>query len=123
MKSPRTAIVAAAVLGMQPASLIRYRPPGIHRLADAAQKRDVAGVRQLLKTADVNGSQPDGATALAWAAHWDDVVLADLLLAAGANPNAANALGVTPLMLAAVNGSDAHDRAAAEGRRQGRRGA
>ena len=64
------------------------------------------GVRQLLKTADVNGSQPDGATALAWAAHWDDVVLADLLLAAGANPNAANALGVTPLMLAAVNGSD-----------------
>ncbi len=33
--------------------------------------------------------------------------LADLLLGAGANPNAVNALGVTPLMLAAVNGSDA----------------
>ena len=105
MKSPRTAIVAAAMLV---AACIAHPvwAAGDSRIADAAQKRDVAGVRQLLKTADVNGAQPDGATALAWAAHWDDVVLADLLLTAGANPNAANALGVTPLMLAAVNGSD-----------------
>ena len=105
VKSPRTAIVAAAVL----VAACMAHPvwaAGDSRIADAAQKRDAAGVRQLLKTADVNGSQPDGATALAWAAHWDDVVLADLLLAAGANPNAANELGVTPLMLAAVNGSD-----------------
>jgi ankyrin repeat protein len=78
------------------------------RLVTAAQKRDSAAVRQLLKQgANVNASQPDGATALAWAAHWDDQTIADLLLASGANANAANELGMTPLMLASINGSGA----------------
>ena len=76
------------------------------KLADAVQRRDRPAVAELLKQrADVNVPQPDGATALAWAAHWDEHEIADRLLAAGANPNAANDLGVTPLMLAAVNGS------------------
>ena len=78
------------------------------RLADAAQRRDRAAIAELLKQrVDVNVPQPDGATALAWAAHWNDVELTDRLVAAGANPNKANDLGVTPLMLAAVNGSSA----------------
>lgn len=53
--------------------------------------------------ADVKGRHPDGATALHWAAHWDDLDTARLLLRAGADPNATNDLGVTPLSLACVN--------------------
>jgi ankyrin repeat protein len=44
-----------------------------HRLLDAAKRRDQAAVRSLLQASmDVNVRQPDGATALPWAAHWDD---------------------------------------------------
>ena len=50
--------------------------------------------------ADVNGRQPDGATALHWAAHWADMETVTVLLAAGADPNAANDFGVTPLSMA-----------------------
>jgi ankyrin repeat protein len=78
------------------------------RLADAVQRRDQAAIRALLnQRIDVNIAQPDGATALAWAAHWNDLETADLLIRAGANPNRANDLAVTPLMLAALNGSAA----------------
>jgi len=71
------------------------------RLADAAKNQDRDAVRALLQQhADVNASQGDGATALHWAAYWDDAVMADMLLRARANVNAANELGVTPLALA-----------------------
>ena len=40
-------------------------------------------------------------TALHWAAHWDDLDTAKLLLRAGANAKAANRYGVTPLHEAA----------------------
>ena len=74
------------------------------RLIEALQRRDTGTARKLLGDGvDVNVRRGDGATALAWAAHWDDLETAGLLLAAGADPNAANALGVTPLMLAATN--------------------
>src|SRR5438309_10890186 len=70
------------------------------RLVDAAKNRDHEAVRSLLKQhVDVNTSQADGATALAWAAHWDDLEGADLLIRAGANVNAANSYVVTPLSL------------------------
>ncbi len=49
--------------------------------------------------------QPDGATALHWAAHWDDLDTAALLLRAGADVNAANDFGVTPLSIACTNAS------------------
>ena len=56
-------------------------------VADAAMNGDRAAVRLLLqKKADVNAPQADGATALEWAAYRDDLELADLLIAAGANP-------------------------------------
>src|ERR1051326_5637778 len=77
------------------------------RLVDAVKNRDAAAARALVRGhADVNARRADGATALAWAAHWDDLELAALLVSAGANVNAANALGVTPLSLACVNGSE-----------------
>src|SRR5713101_5323209 len=74
---------------------------GAPRLADAVKHRDAATVRALLKQhVDVNVPQSDGATALHWAVHWDDLETADLLIAAGANVNATNDYGVSPLFLA-----------------------
>ncbi|MGH9255532.1 MAG: ankyrin repeat domain-containing protein [Vicinamibacterales bacterium] len=74
------------------------------RLVDALQKRDIATARSLLKQrVDVNAAQSDGATALHWAAHWDDVELVKLLLRVGADVNAANEYGVTALSLACTN--------------------
>jgi ankyrin repeat protein len=78
------------------------------RLVEAVRRQDRSRVRELLKQrVDVNAAQPDGATALHWAVHWDDVDIADLLLQAGANVNAANDFSVTPIVLAAANGSGA----------------
>ena len=49
----------------------------------------------------------DGSTALLWAAHWNDLETAGLLLRAGADANAANDFRMTPLSQACVNGSAA----------------
>jgi ankyrin repeat protein len=57
--------------------------------------------------ADVNAAQPDGTTALHWAAHWNDAAAVVLLLRAGANAKAVNRYGATPLSEAVVSGSAA----------------
>src|SRR5262249_9791045 len=44
---------------------------------------------------------------LHWAAHWDDLDTADLLIRAGAKVQAANSYGITPLALACTNGNAA----------------
>src|SRR5256885_14886163 len=76
------------------------------RLADAAMAPDKTAVRSLLaQKADVNAPQPDGTTALHWAARWDDMQLAAVLIKAGADPRKANRIGATPMFLAAQNGS------------------
>lgn len=76
------------------------------RLPDAARLQDRGAVRRLLdQHVDVNSRQPDGATALHWAIHWNDLELARLLVRAGAHADAANEYGVTPLSLACTNGS------------------
>jgi ankyrin repeat protein len=78
------------------------------RLVDAVKNRDAGAVATLLKQPlDVNLPQPDGATALHWAAHWDDVALANRLVRAGAHVNAVNDYGVTPLFLACNDASAA----------------
>ena len=75
-------------------------------LADAEEQHDRAAVRTLLRTgADVNASQPDGNTALLWAAYNDDLEITGVLLKAGAHVNAANRYGVTPLAQACTNGN------------------
>src|SRR3954447_21060044 len=78
------------------------------RLLEALKRRDRKAVTSLLaQHADVNAAQPDGATALSWAAYLDDRESAELLLAAGANVNTADEYGETPLTLAAANGNAA----------------
>ena len=78
------------------------------RLADAAMRADREAVRALLQQKiDVNAAQPDGTTALHWAARRDDLATVALLLRAGAKVDAATRYGVTPLYLAALNGNAA----------------
>jgi ankyrin repeat protein len=75
-------------------------------VADAAEHRDRAAVRALLKSGvDVNGTQVDGTTALHWATYNDDAETAALLLKAGANVNAVNRYGIPPLAMACTNGN------------------
>jgi ankyrin repeat protein len=79
------------------------------RLIQAVKQRDADAVRTLLKqrapAVDVNAAQGDGSTALHWAAHRDDLTIAELLIRSGARANAVNDLGVTPLHLACTNRS------------------
>ncbi len=76
------------------------------RLVNAMKSRDLDAVRALAKSEiDVNVAQHDGATALHWAAYWDEITAAELLIGAGAHVDAANDYGVTPLSLASTNGS------------------
>ena len=77
-------------------------------LIDAIKSADKAAIRLLLqKRVDVNAAEPDGATALHWAARTNDVQTADMLIRAGANIKAANRYGITPLYLACTAGNAA----------------
>ena len=77
-------------------------------VADAVRTRNTSALQSLLKQrADVNAAQPDGTTALHWAAHWNDVETVNLLLRAGANAKAVNRYGATPLSEAVSAGSAA----------------
>jgi len=75
------------------------------QIADVAMKGDMDSVLSLAKQhpADVNAAQPDGSTALLWAAYWNDDAAVDALIAAGANVNAANRSGVSALAEACIN--------------------
>jgi ankyrin repeat protein len=91
--APRLPAAAAAVTMSAP-------------LADAAQRQDRQAVQALLaKKADVNATQPDGATALHWAVYGQDVETTALLIRAGANVNVKNNYGVSPLAVAAKHGN------------------
>ena len=98
-------VVALSLLGVLAASVsaaARADAP----LLEAAKAGDAAAVRALLdQGADVNAPAVDGATALHWAVHRDDLETVGLLLAADADAAAANRYGVTPLSLACTNGN------------------
>jgi uncharacterized protein len=106
LRTGRAACATVALLST--AAGVRAAPVDV-RLIEAVKNRDVETVRALLTprppTIDVNAATGDGATALHWAAHRDDVTMADLLLRAGARASAANDVGATPLHLACTNRS------------------
>ena len=78
------------------------------RLVEAIRDGDRHAVQALLEEpVDVDARQPDGATALHWAAYLNDLETAELLIAAGAVADVSNQLGVTPLYLACENGNPA----------------
>ena len=86
--------------------LISAAVPPDSPVADAAMRGDAGEVRELLRAgADVNAAQGDGMTALHWAAESGQLELADVLVFAGANLEAATRLGAfTPLMVASRAG-------------------
>ena len=72
-------------------------------LVEAAKANDRAAALALLeKRVDVNAPEPDGTTALHWAAHNGDLELVQRLIRAGANVKAVNDFGATPMSEAAV---------------------
>src|SRR5262245_13110275 len=77
-------------------------------LIEAVKRGDHAATRTLSRNrAEVNRAEADGTTALHYAVQGNDIELVSLLLKAGANAKAATRNGVTPLTLAATNGSAA----------------
>ena len=77
-------------------------------LIEAAKSGNKTALASLLeRKASASGADPDGTTALHWAAYKDDLDAVDMLLKAGAKAGASNDLGATPLWLAAQNGGAA----------------
>jgi len=75
-------------------------------VADAAQQGDLAALNQFIaENADVNEAQVDGTTALHWAVQDDHLGMVRALLNAGANPDALNRVGASPILAAAINGN------------------
>jgi ankyrin repeat protein len=106
MRFKTSVCVGAVVLMIGPATL--GAATGDSRLADAMKRRDKQAVHALLKQgAPVDGTQPDGATALHWAVHESDLEIVDALVRAGAKVDAATDLGATPLSLACTNANAA----------------
>ncbi len=68
----------------------------------------MATVRELLSAApkpDVNQPTADGSSALHWAVYYNDAELVNQLIKAGANVNAKNLFGASPMSEAAVVGN------------------
>jgi hypothetical protein len=81
-------LLAAAGIGAAAAEL---------PLIEAVKKADTTAVRaQLKRRADVNVAEPDGSTALHWAARRNDLDTAALLIRAGANVKAAEPFRGSP---------------------------
>lgn len=100
MRLAATLLLALALLTWQPGAL------AASDVADAVSQNDAARLKGLLAAhADVNAAQPDGSTALHWAAYHGDAATAAALLAAGAQPNVATETGMTPLVMACEAGN------------------
>ncbi|MDH3224031.1 MAG: ankyrin repeat domain-containing protein, partial [Gemmatimonadota bacterium] len=100
----QTRPLAALWLGV---CMLAASPIAESPVADAAQDGDAEAVVDLLRQgADANAAQPDGMTALHWAAVHNDLTIAEALIYAGATVRATTRLGgYTALHLAARSGS------------------
>src|SRR6202008_550601 len=95
--------IAAACVAILAASVSTASAQADGRLVAALKNQQSTTARALIRQrVDVNAADPDGSTALQWAAHWNDVETVKALLAAGAKASAANRYGVTPLHEAAT---------------------
>jgi len=104
----RLAVIASA-FGAALALGAARTPADESPVADAVMRGDSARVRVLIKQGlDVNAAQPDGMTALHWAAQRGDAGGAQMLMYAGARVDAVTRNGnYTPLHLAARSGRTA----------------
>jgi ankyrin repeat protein len=74
-------------------------------LLEAVKRADHSTTQALLsRGVDVNASEPDGTTALHWAAHHGQGQTVTRLIGAGADVRATNRYGIEPIWLAAQNG-------------------
>ena len=98
------------IVGLGLASVLFLEPlPAVAQdvsLVDAVRSGDRETVTGLLESGlSASSAEPDGTAALHWASQRDDLSMVQLLLAFGAEVDAPNRYGVTPLMLAVTNGS------------------
>src|SRR5687767_7702375 len=107
VRKERVVVAAACLMTLLAVAGAAAAPDDVG-LVDAARDQDQLRVRTLLaRKADVNVRSGDGSTALLWAAHWNDVTTAYLLIGAHAYPNIANDFSMTPLSRASTHGSAA----------------
>lgn len=104
-RASRVAVGAAACIATLTLGAARENPAEAP-VADAVMRGDSARVRTLIKQGmDVNEAQPDGMSALHWAAQRGDLGSAQMLVYAGARVDALTRNGnYTPLHLAAREG-------------------
>jgi len=98
VKHFKARIIALAMMGLTVQT-------GQAALVDLAEYQDWDALQASISSEDVNAVQPDGMTALLWAAYYDQTDVARLLLNAGATPNVSSRYGITPLIQAAMNGN------------------
>jgi ankyrin repeat protein len=99
-----SALFASACLLV--ATALTFGAPPNLPLIEAVKKADVKAVRALIAArTDIHAAEPDGSTALHWAAQRDNAEIVALLLGAGANAKTATRYNITPLYLASTNGN------------------
>ena len=100
------AFIASVILTVEIAQTRSARPVEDTVVVTAAERQDWVRVQSLIQEgADINANQPDGATALHWAVHWNDLETVAALIEAGAEVDAINDLGVPPLWIAIDGGN------------------
>ena len=101
------ALVLVALISTEATSAVVQGSPSEWPVVDAAQRGDVAALRELIRQgADANQASGDGMTALHWAAERGEAQVATLLLGAGGNVHAGTRIGsYTPLHLASRSGT------------------
>src|SRR5688500_1826816 len=97
-------LVASGVVVLKVA-VAAFAAAADNQLVQAVQSGNKAGALKLIdQRVDVNTPSADGTTALHWAVYQNDIELVDRLIKAGANANAKNEFGSTPMSEAAVIG-------------------